>query len=1041
MISNKNISTSILIVFHILCMTAQEKNTPLQEKFTFSFNISDYTSALAEAPAALQVSDNAPIISLPDENGTWINYYCWSSPVISDEMAEKYPDFKTYIITAVHDNSISGRIFVSRFGIEGLITKHGEQIKIEPESRITAMQSHRVYKLSGFENLSCGHPTHIKNKINLRFNPTSFSNGNTRRVFEIAIVTTGEFYIDSDLGNSDMTTALAAITNIINMDNVRYNQEMAIHFTIFNTPLVYTNPATDPFDPSGNDLVQQSANTIAAAFPTGAYDVGHTLHGTAAGGSGIAGIGVVCSNDATGSGLVKALGWSGGENQTTLAVGIMVHELGHQLGGPHTFNGTGSFCTDQVSDVNAVEIGSGTTIMSYAGLCQSNNNIQSTPDNYFHSRSIENFLAYLGGTGCATTLPSGNTPPTVMAKPCGNTVSIPKLTPFSLSGSATDPDAGQTLTYTWEQIDEDGAGTPTQGFIGTTAGNSNIAPLFRSYPPSSAGNKRIFPSLSTILTAANVSNFEPLPNTARTLNFRLTARDNNPTNGGIGSDDLAVTVSGTAGPLELSSPNTAAVSWATGSIQTITWSVASTNNLCNIMNIYLSTDGGNTFPFTLASNTENDGTQSITLPSNIPGSTMARIKVESNCNACIKFFDISNFNFTITASNCQASVNSICNISPVTAMAGNPALDLSPLSILGNPVTSLTLTTGASTQVSAINTAAPAGAGTCFSVNIGFGYVAYTFLVNTTGTYNFTVPLSIFEIISVYNNTFSASSVCTNFIGSNAFFVPPGSLSASSLLSLPLTACNQYTIVLFRNPGTTSTITITPPAGGLVYGVTNISDYSLTYLAVENTSQNVAAVSNGADFTTLSGGGYCVYGLHYKSGGTTPAAIVNPAVFINQNINDVLASDACMKVSTNCIPMTVTCPTVVTSSGNSGTNTLRDIYDCVANGTTISFGSGVNSNLTAPLTIHKNVTIQGNTTTMIDFNFSGAEGLLINASKTLTLKDVKISLSGTATGPVILNNGNLILNNTEIKGNVNPVINNNGTGNVTLQNSNVIKKM
>ncbi|MBK8348594.1 MAG: hypothetical protein IPL08_13645 [Saprospiraceae bacterium] len=78
---------------------------------------------------------------------------------------------------------------------------------------------------------------------------------------------------------------------------------------------------------------------------------------------------------------------------------------------------------------------------------------------------------------------------------------------------------------------------------------------------------------------------------------------------------------------------------------------------------------------------------------------------------------------------------------------------------------------------------------------------------------------------------------------------------------------------------------------------------------------------------------------------------------------------------------------------------------------------------------------------MIDFNFSGAEGLLINASKTLTLKDVKISLSGTATGPVILNNGNLILNNTEIKGNVNPVINNNGTGNVTLQNSNVIKKM
>ncbi|MBK8348587.1 MAG: hypothetical protein IPL08_13610 [Saprospiraceae bacterium] len=70
----------------------------------------------------------------------------------------------------------------------------------------------------------------LKTKLTLDSNPTSFPMEIPGGFMKLPLLLQVSFYIDSDLGNSDMTTALAAITNIINMDNVRYNQEMAIHF-------------------------------------------------------------------------------------------------------------------------------------------------------------------------------------------------------------------------------------------------------------------------------------------------------------------------------------------------------------------------------------------------------------------------------------------------------------------------------------------------------------------------------------------------------------------------------------------------------------------------------------------------------------------------------------------------------------------------------------------------------------------------------------------------------------------------------------------
>ena len=72
-----------------------------------------------------------------------------------------------------------------------------------------------------------------------------------------------------------------------------------------------------------------------------------------------------------------------------------------------------------------------------------------------------------------------------------------------------------------------------------------------------------------------------------------------------------------------------------------------------------------------------------------------------------------------------------------------------------------------------------------------------------------------------------------------------------------------------------------------------------------NTSNNnIAAVSASSDFTTLAAGTYCIYGASYKSGGATPPAIVNPAGWVNANLQTVQGSD-CMVLSSNCKPLTV----------------------------------------------------------------------------------------------------------------------------------------
>ncbi|MBA2349672.1 MAG: hypothetical protein H0V81_15415, partial [Solirubrobacterales bacterium] len=408
-----------------------------------------------------------------------------------------------------------------------------------------------------------------------------------------------------------------------------------------------------------------------AAVGAAKYDIGHLI--SAGSGGGIAGLGVVGRNGAKAEGCTSAPDPRG----DSFAIDYFAHEVGHQFGANHTFNGTVGNCgSSNRNGATAVEPGSGSSVMAYAGICGADD-LQGNSDPWFSQRSIAEIQAYVaskqgpGATNGGTVIVTANHAPEVSV-PAGRT--IPPRTPFTLSGNATDPDAGSALVYLWEQNDA-GAGATLlsnakpsgalfrQFGVAAVEQDPKQSPALGQNLATAADGTRTFPDMAQVIAdntnarlgtcptagsvpiAARVECFsEYLPTSARTLHFRLTARDQVLGGGGESSADTVIAVSGST-PFRVTS-QAAAATTAGGSTTAVTWAVAGTAALpvlATSVRIRYSVDGGLTFPTVLAERTANDGSRTVSIP-NTP-TTEGRIKVEAVGNY---FFDVSHADLTVT---------------------------------------------------------------------------------------------------------------------------------------------------------------------------------------------------------------------------------------------------------------------------------------------------------------------------------------------------------------------------------------------------------
>jgi len=810
--------------------------------------------------------------------GDEIEFMATRNEVVDVEAQHELNGISTFdLISLDNAGSIFGALTLSREGLYAILLDKGKMISIYPESLGKSdwyVLEYGVQPDLPKPSQECGHDhdqirkSGAKFSIKERGSSAGFTIGSKRFNYRVAIVVTGEFYQKN--GNND-TEVNMVIVNTVNALSVIFNKEMSCKLSIGSRIFRYTDPATDPFIPDqtgGQGRTIQAGKVLPMHFNSSLYDIGHVFHqhedGDGWSSGGVAALESVCDGFVLPSGqLFKASAWSGSyANEGNLWINLAAHEFGHQFGANHTFNGIGASCTTAIAQNTSFEIGSGTTIMSYNGICDSNQNITSSneADNYFHTKSLEEMFEYVyngeGGT-CGNPFTSNNQLPAVTGNPCDAKYKMPKGTPFYLMAKGTFTD-NDTHTYCWEQVDEDGAGIkPTQGFIGTEAANSKIAPLFRSYPPS-LNAERYFPSLE-VLTGAGSSPFEVLPQVGRELNFNISVRDNNSGGGAISTDNINISVSNT-GPFLLQIPNAGAV-FKAGQTEKIIWNTNQSNDLCSFVRIKMSIDGGLTFPIIVAEKISyTSGEYFYQIPPNFVRTTKARIMLECMDYDCFKFFTISAGNFTIS-SDCNPEFSVICPTTKVTQDEGSASLNLIMNKVIGERLTTIQRPVNPDLTPGNVAVIGEGNMG-CEVVSNFYFYNKVNIYVTETGTYDFSIGGSGF--ISFFRSSFSPTSACSSFISSSAVSNGDGSISRTPTMTVQLSQCTEYVVLFYSFSELPVDITLTQTSGpGII--MEKISDPSPTYqniyILVNDISGLVEYAGQSTDFRTFPFGNYTLYAI------------------------------------------------------------------------------------------------------------------------------------------------------------------------------------
>ena len=565
-------------------------------------------------------------LTLPLPDGQEVTFSLQPYDLLPADLAAKYPGIRTF---KGHDEANpveTGRVDLGPQGFHAMFSHQGKMVFVDP---LRNGEGYAVYYQQDAHSRLEEEADKVIGGEAKKLARQVLVDGNERKRYVIAISAAGEY---TQYHGGTVEAGLGAITTLLNRVNEVYQRDVAAEFQLAsgNDTIIFTDAATDPFfngdDPSGSGLndvdVNMQVQAVAQTLGLGAFDIGHVVN---TGGGGLAGLGVLCTGE-------KSAGMTGSPNPVGDAffIDYVAHEIGHQFGAEHTFNGTTGSCGGGNREPSqAWEPGSGSSIMAYAGIC-GEENLQANSLPYFHSKSIEQMRAHMATVpSCGTSQTLVNNAPQVAA---GSDHVIPANTPFVLKGAGTDLD-NDALSYTWEQID-----LGTESFSVASMVDDGSRPLFPFVAPTSVP-ERTLPSLPSLLTNT-LAKGEAWPTTNRDLNFRLTARDGK---GGVSSDDMKVQVVDTGKAFALTSPLVTPL--AAGQTQTIGWEVAGTNVApinCSKVDLFMTRDEGVNWTL-LAGGQPNSGSASVAIPAGKDGT--ARLKVACSNNL---FFAISPLKLSVT---------------------------------------------------------------------------------------------------------------------------------------------------------------------------------------------------------------------------------------------------------------------------------------------------------------------------------------------------------------------------------------------------------
>ena len=830
---------------------------------TYELDMEQLENILNQAPLRFSnASFGTPVVlSLPMPNGAVERFQIFDAPVMADELAAKYPYINSYAGVGLDDPTASLRFDVTQFGFHAMVLsgKHSG-VFIDPFAR-----GNTEYYISYYKK-----DFHTKKEVECHFEGDADMDKNVSqmesvqgdcmfRTYRLALACTGEY---AQFHGGNVPDVMAAFATSLTRVNGIYERDAGLTMIMVadNDQLVFLDAGTDPYtNNDGGTMLGQNQTTCDNTIGTANYDIGHVY---STGGGGIASLNSPC----TGS---KAQGVTGQASPVgdPFDVDYVAHEMGHQYGANHTQNNA---CNRNGN--TAMEPGSASTIMGYAGICDPN--VQFNSDAYFHAISIQEIADNIvngSGSNCPVLTDPGNNAPIVDAGSTSYT--LPVATPFRLTATASDVD-GDSLTYCWEQMDNTPATMPPLST--NTAG-----PAFRSFDPVPEPY-RYFPKLSDLVTGFD-DEWEELPSVARDMNFRVTVRDNNQGVGCTQEDDLQLNFAAGAGPFLVLNPNTA-LEWYVGEPQTVTWDVAGTDAApvsCDNVDILLSLDGGLTYTDTLATNVANTGAYDITVP--IASSTTCRVMIFCSDNV---FFDISDENFIITLPPAPTFVVSATPTShEVCGSIDNVEYNINYTSLLGFDQMAAVVVNGLPTDATASfsqNTFMPSA-----NLTLTIGNLANVI----SGSYELMVVATTDSVTTEQALTLNV----TNGIPTAANLVAPvdGAIEQSLVAELNWAAADNatnYMVEVATSPSFASNTVVANTVNGTAMFASGLTPLTVYYWRVR--SANLCGESANPDFWSFQTGGE---GCETFSSTDTPVQIpVDDVATVSSSINianDLTISD------------------------------------------------------------------------------------------------------------------------------------------------------
>lgn len=564
----------------------------------------------------------ASVLTLPLPDGTTVQFEIHPNALLPEPLARRYPSIKTYSGKAIDRATDTGRFDLTMHGFHGMFTHQGRTFYIDPLQdgfSYAVYEQQDAWRRQDVDQVMAPHDIERERAV--------LVDGNLRKRYTLAISATGEY---TRYHGGTKVAALSAMATLLNRVNEVYRRDVGAEFQLAadTDKVIFTDPATDPFTNSSQDIAINQVQQDLLLNPS--FDLGHLL---ATSGGGVATLRSLCNP------FSRSRGMTGGALPVGDAfyIDYVAHELGHQLGAEHSFNGTTDSCAIGRNGSSAWEPGSGSTIMAYAGIC-GEENLQGNSTPFFHSKSIEQIRTLMASLpSCGTDLSLVNNAPVVDA---GEDRVIPANTPFTLVGSALDLDANP-LSYTWEQVDLGNASSSLATMV-----DDGTRPLFRYVSPTS-DPRRTLPAMSSLLSGV-LAKGEAWPATNRNLQFRLTVRDGQ---GAVSSDEMVVQVINTGAAFAITAPQIGAM--VAGSTQLVTWDVAGTDQPpinCSRMDLALTQNGGVTWT-TLASGLANNGSTSVVLPASL--TSTARLKLACSNNI---FFSINGIRGNASATTVSTTV-------------------------------------------------------------------------------------------------------------------------------------------------------------------------------------------------------------------------------------------------------------------------------------------------------------------------------------------------------------------------------------------------